>query len=329
MIKIINYLCQQPKTDLMGVGIVSVILIGYANHHAGLEISASIFYLLPVALASWCAGRREGGFIALASSVAWYVADWYAGREYSHPLIHYWNMMVMFGFFFIMSFTLSGLKEALEEEKKLARADSLTGVANPRYFSELAAREIARCRRYQHPLTLIYTDCDNFKAVNDQFGHQGGNQLLRLVAAALRNNTRTTDIVARMGGDEFAVLMPETGEQLVPKALERLRTRLVEALQEGGFPVTLSMGAAVYLFPPESIDEVIRSADRLMFLAKNQGKNRIQYQVFDLPPIDARSTPSGGPRSASEPSPAVSFLPSGPDELLPGSPPKTAISPLA
>ena len=98
MIKIINYLCQQPKTDLMGVGIVSVILIGYANHHAGLEISASIFYLLPVALASWCAGRREGGFIALASSVAWYVADWYAGREYSHPLIHYWNMMVMFGF---------------------------------------------------------------------------------------------------------------------------------------------------------------------------------------------------------------------------------------
>jgi len=329
MIKIINYLCQLSKTDLMGVGIVSVILIGYANHHAGLEISASIFYLFPVALVSWCAGRREGGFIASASSVAWYVADWYAGREYSHPLIHYWNMVVMFGFFFIMSFTLSGLKEALEEEKKLARADSLTGVANPRYFSELAVREIERCRRYQHPLTLLYMDCDNFKAVNDQFGHQAGNQLLRVVAAALRNNTRTTDIVARMGGDEFAVLMPETGEQLVPKALERLRTRLVEALQEGGFSVTLSMGAAVYLFPPASMDEVIRSADRLMFLAKTQGKNRVQYQVFDLPRIDAPSTPSGGPRSASESSPAVSFLPAKPGGLLPGPPLKTSISPLA
>jgi len=329
MTRIINYLCQQPKTDLMGVGIVSVILIGYADHHAGPEISASILYLLPVGLASWCAGRREGGFIALASSVAWYVADWYGGRDYSHPFIHYWNMVVMFGFFFTMSFTLSGLKEALEEEKKLAREDSLTGVANPRYFSELAAREIERCRRYKHPLTLIYMDCDNFKAVNDQFGHQGGNQLLRLVAAALRNNTRATDIVARMGGDEFAVLMPETGEQLVPKALERLRTRLIEALQKGGFPVTLSIGAAVYLFPPESMDEVIRSADRLMFLAKNQGKNRIQYQIFDLPPIDAPSTPSGGPRSASEPTPAASFLPAGPGELLPGSPLKTATSPPA
>jgi hypothetical protein len=70
MIKIVDYLCQLPKSDLMGMGIISVILVGYANHHAGLEISASIFYLLPVALVSWCAGRREGGFIALASSVA-------------------------------------------------------------------------------------------------------------------------------------------------------------------------------------------------------------------------------------------------------------------
>lgn len=329
MAKIIDYLCRQPKTDLMGTGIILVTVVGYANHHAGLEISASIFYLLPVALVSWCAGRREGGFIALASSVAWYVADWYAGREYSHPIIHYWNMAVMFGFFFTMSFALSGLKKALEEEKKLARADSLTGVANSRYFGELAAQEIERCRRYKHPLTLLYIDCDNFKAVNDQFGHQTGNQLLRLVAAALRKNTRITDIVARMGGDEFAVLMPETGEQFVPKALERLRTRLVEALQEGRFPVTLSIGAAVYLFPPESMEEVIRSADRLMFLAKNQGKNRIQYQVFDLPRSDAGSTPSGGPPSACEPSPAVPFLPAGPGELLPGSPLRSVISPPA
>lgn len=220
MIKIIDYLCRQPKTDLMGTGIILVTVVGYANHHAGLEISASIFYLLPVGLVSWCAGRREGGFIALASSVAWYVADWYAGREYSHPVIHYWNMAVMFGFFFTMSFTLSGLKEALEEEKKLARVDSLTGVANPRYFGELAAQEIERCRRYKHPLTLLYMDCDNFKAVNDQFGHQTGNQLLRLVAAALRKNTRITDIVARMGGMSSPSLCRRPASSLFPRPLK-------------------------------------------------------------------------------------------------------------
>jgi len=281
MIKIINYLCLQPKSDLMGMGIVSVILIGYANHLAGLEISASIFYLLPVGLASWCAGRREGGFIALASSVAWYVADYYAGRDYSHPLIHYWNMTVMFGFFFVVSFILSGLKMALEKEKGLARMDSLTGVLNVRYFTELAENEIERCRRYGHPLTLIYLDCDNFKEINDHLGHHAGDRLLRSLGLALQHNTRSTDIIVRMGGDEFAVLMPETGDQIVPQALERLQARLQESLRQSGWSITLSMGAAIFLEPPESVDFLIKSADCLMFLAKNNGKNRIQYQVFD------------------------------------------------
>lgn len=329
MIKIINYLCRQPKTNLMGMGVVSVILIGYANHHAGLEISASIFYLLPVALVSWCAGRREGGFIALASSVAWYVADWYAGREYSHPLIHYWNMMVMFGFFFTMNFILAGLKEALEEEKKLARADSLTGVANVRYFAELANKEVERCRRYGRPLTLIYLDCDNFKEINDHFSHQGGDRLLRSLGIALQRNTRSTDIVVRMGGDEFAILMPETGDQIVPRALEGLKTRLQESLQQSGWSVTFSVGAAIFLDPPESVDLLIKSADCLMFLAKNDGKNRIKYQIFGKQKYDLSSSLNAPCSLASEPSPDVPVPPAGPGGLLPGSPLKTAISPPA
>jgi len=280
MEKIIEYLGQQRKPTLLGLGIVSLILIGYVNFLAGVEISTSIFYLLPVAIVSWCAGRREGGLIALAGSVSWYVADWYTGRFYSHPIIYYWNLAVMFGFFFIVSFTLSGLKNALEMEKKRARVDSLTGVANARYFSELAGKEIKRCQRYNHPLTMIYIDCDGFKSVNDLLGHQTGDQLLRFLAAAMRKNTRATDILARLGGDEFAILMPETGEQIIPEALKRLHALLSHALLEDGWPVSLSMGAAIFLQPPESADEMIYSADRLMFLAKNQGKNRFQYKVF-------------------------------------------------
>jgi len=329
MIKIISYLCRQPKTNLMGVGILSVILIGYATHHAGLEISASIFYLLPVALVSWCAGRREGGFIASASSVAWYVADWYAGREYSHPLIHYWNMIVMFGFFFVVGFTLSGFKMALEKEKGLARVDSLTGVFNVRYFTELANKEIERCRRYGHPLTLIYLDCDNFKEINDHLSHQAGDRLLRSLGLALQHNTRSTDIIVRMGGDEFAILMPETGDQIAPQALKRLQTRLQEALQQSGWSITLSMGAAIFLDPPESVDLLIKSADCLMFLAKNNGKNRIQYQVFDEEKYDLTSSLNHSFSLASEPLPSESALPVAPDGLLPGSPLKTTISPPA
>ena len=294
--KIIDYLSQQNKPTLLGLGIVSLVMIGYAAFLAGVEVSTSIFFLIPVAIVSWCGGRREGFFIALSSSIAWYVADWYAGHTYSHPLIYYWNLVVMFGFFFIVSFTLSGLKSVLENEKRRARVDSLTGVANARYFSELARKEIKRSQRYKHPLTMIYIDCDGFKSVNDLLGHQTGDQLLRFLALTLRNNTRASDVVARLGGDEFAILMPETGEPIIPEALKRLHALLTHALLEDGWPVTLSMGAAIYLQPPESADEMIQNADHLMFKAKNQGKNMVQYKIFEnsienLQPPPSLNTP--------------------------------------
>lgn len=298
MMKVIQYLTRQPRQIILAIAMLAVIFIGYVNRLAGLEMSASILYLLPVAVVSWCARKREGTFIALASSVSWSAAEWLAGRTYSHPLIFYWNLAVMFGFFLTVNFTLSGLKESLEKEQKLARVDALTGVLNVRYFYELADREIERSRRYGHPLTLLYLDCDNFKQVNDQFGHQSGNRLLRILAATLKNNTRGPDLVARLGGDEFAILMPETGKQITSRTLETLHKRMVDTLLEDGWPVTLSMGAAIYLKAPESLDEMIRSADRLMFMAKNKGKNRVNYRIFGQTELDLpspESTPPGEP----------------------------------
>ena len=193
----------------------------------------------------------------------------------------------------------------------------------------MAEKEIERTRRYRHPVTVLYIDCDNFKNVNDNFGHQIGNRLLRLLASNLQNLTRNTDIVARLGGDEFAVLMPETGEDIVPEAIQRLHSRLVDSLRKKGWPVTLSMGAAIHLHPPESAEELIKSADRLMLQAKNQGKNTVKYQVFDIPPVDVRSLSNAGPPSPPELWPAGPVPPAGRDGLIPGSPLKTAISPRA
>jgi len=290
MVNVIGSLSQKSKSLLLILGIIAVIPIGALNYLMGVELSFSILYLIPVALVSWCGGRREGGFIALASSVAWYVADWTAGREYSHPIIYYWNMAVMFGFFLTVNYALSGLKKSLEKEKNLARIDSLTGVLNVRYFTELAQREIERCRRYKHPLTLLYLDCDNFKEINDHFSHQAGDRLLNCLGLALQKNTRSTDIVARIGGDEFAILMPETGAQIAPQALQRLQSRLQESMEKSGWPITLSIGAAIFLDPPDSVDLLIKSGDCLMFLAKNKGKNRVQYQIFGEKKYDLRSS---------------------------------------
>jgi diguanylate cyclase (GGDEF)-like protein len=198
----------------------------------------------------------------------------------------------MCGFFLIIAFALSGFKKALEKEKKLARVDSLTGVTNSRCFFDMVEREIERSRRYGHPLTLVYLDCDNFKNLNDHFGHQIGNRFLHFLASALVSNTRNIDTVARLGGDEFAIMMPETGEQIVPQAIQRLHNRLVGALRKVGWPVTLSMGAAVFLDPPASAEDFIKSADRLMLQAKGEGKNRVQYKVFGVPKEHGEATPA-------------------------------------
>ena len=287
---LIDYLNRQDRSRVLRVAIILVILIGYGNYLAGVEISVSILYLLPVSLVSWFVGRREGGFIALASSASWYAAEWSFSRYYSHPIIYHWNLAVMFGFFSIINFAMSRFKKALEDEKKQARVDYLTGLTNSMAFFDLAEKEIDRSRRYRHPLTLLYLDCDNFKNVNDKFGHQIGNRLLHFLATVLESNTRTIDIVARLGGDEFAILMPETGEQIVPQAVQRLHTRLVDALRKMGWPVTLSMGAAIYLDPPASAEDMIKSTDRLMLQAKSEGKNRVHYKVFGLPKARGEAT---------------------------------------
>ena len=280
---LIDYLRRQDRSRLLGLAIILVILVGCVNYLAGGELSVSILYLLPISLVSWFLGRREGGFIALASSASWCAAEWAFGRYYSYPFIYYWNLALMFSFFIITNFALSAFKKALEKEKNLARIDSLTGMTNSRHFLDLAEREIERSRRYRHPLTLLYLDCDNFKKVNDKFGHQIGNRFLHFLAGILESNTRNIDTVARLGGDEFAILMPETGEQIVPQAVQRLHTRLASALRKKGWPVTLSMGAAIYLDPPASAEELIKGADRLMLQAKGEGKNTVRYKIFGLP----------------------------------------------
>jgi diguanylate cyclase (GGDEF)-like protein len=279
-LQIIDPLCRQSKSTLLGIGLLVVFPIGLINYLVGVEISFSILYLVPVSLVSWCAGRRERLLISMVSAVAWFLADLKAGRTYSHPIIYYWNMSVMFGFFFVVGLVLSGLRGALEHEKKMARIDALTGVPNARYFVELARKEIERSRRNQHPLTVVYIDCDFFKDVNDRFGHQTGDHLLRIIAQTLQRNIRGSDMIGRLGGDEFGVLMPEIGETLAPQTLDRLHERLTESMARGGWTVTFSMGVAIFLRAPDSVEDMIKTADSLMYSAKNSGKDRIQYRVF-------------------------------------------------
>jgi diguanylate cyclase (GGDEF)-like protein len=196
--------------------------------------------------------------------------------------VHYWDATVRYGFFLIFSFTMSRLKRALDEEKQLSRTDTVTKIANGRLFLEMTDAELQKLRRYNHAFTVAYMDLDNFKEVNDRFGHNAGDELLRLVAETLRKNIRSADVVARLGGDEFGVLFPETDNGPAHVVVNKLLRGLKAAARESACPVTFSIGVMTFKNAPASLNEVIKLADDIMYSVKSSGKNNVRFETWSI-----------------------------------------------
>jgi diguanylate cyclase (GGDEF)-like protein len=140
--------------------------------------------------------------------------------------------------------------------------------------------EILRERRMPQPFALAYVDCDNFKAINDRFDREVGDNLLISVARTLTQSVRKTDIVARLGSDEFGMLLPETGAEQSSVIVQQLRKKLTERMTDQNWPVSFSFGIAVYTRPPDSVEAAIRLAEALMYRVKQAGKDDALQEVF-------------------------------------------------
>jgi diguanylate cyclase (GGDEF)-like protein len=161
---------------------------------------------------------------------------------------------------------------------ELATTDGLTKLYIQRYFHLLLGQEMHRSFRHSQPLSLIMMDIDNFKKINDTFGHPQGDEVLRQVARTIRNNCRTEDIPARYGGEEFVLLLPATNQDGALAAAEKIR-RAVEAMAvptgKGALQVTISLGVAVFPDQAENKESLIHLADQALYEAKRTGKNRV------------------------------------------------------
>jgi diguanylate cyclase (GGDEF)-like protein/PAS domain S-box-containing protein len=170
-------------------------------------------------------------------------------------------------------------EQAQRELERQARTDFLTGLINRRYFVERAEAELLRSRRYAKALSLFMLDIDHFKRVNDRCGHKTGDLVLQQLAEVMRRVLREVDIIARIGGEEFAVLLPETGGARAAEVAERLRREVAASAMrtetEAPVSVTISIGVTTLADDSGSVDSLLRAADGALYAAKNSGRNRV------------------------------------------------------
>ncbi|TPI52217.1 GGDEF domain-containing protein [Mesorhizobium sp. B3-1-7] len=173
-----------------------------------------------------------------------------------------------------MTVSLSARSQTLEQA---ALTDGLTGMQNRRYFDDALREYLHEFRRIDRPVGLMILDLDHFKQVNDTHGHDVGDEVLRAVAACLRGMTRYHDVVARLGGEEFAVVTPNMDVELLARFAERIRKAIANmSIMSGNvrLKVTTSVGLAVWDHK-ESAEDFYRRADRQLYEAKKQGRNRV------------------------------------------------------
>ncbi len=176
------------------------------------------------------------------------------------------------------------LRQSEEKLRVLATTDDLTGLLNRRQFIELTSRAILQANRYSHSLSLLIVDIDHFKVINDTYGHQTGDDALVGMVSIFRETFRQVDILGRVGGEEFAITLPETGRKGAMEVAERLRSSIEQRAimtVKGELSLSISIGVAVLDEKGEDFERLYSRADRALYEAKNNGRNRIECDGYD------------------------------------------------
>jgi diguanylate cyclase (GGDEF) domain len=270
---------MRPAGILLGCLLI-VALVGLADALTGQDLSLSIFYLIPAVVAA-TKGRRLGLLVAATAAALGLLAD-IAGRTtpYSSPVVPLWNTIVRLIVIVLVVSLVDALLSTARHERQIGRRDHLTGLQNSRAFYDHAETEIRGLARTGRPLTLAYIDVDHFKTVNDRLGHAAGDAVLVATSRTLAGAMRDIDTAARIGGDEFMVLLPETDPAQAQVALGRVHRHLSEAAVASGWDVGYSIGAVTFTSTPGSTGEMVAEADRVMYEVKQSEKGTIRFATF-------------------------------------------------
>ncbi|MDC7267293.1 MULTISPECIES: GGDEF domain-containing protein [unclassified Shinella] len=272
-----NWLEALPSPAVWRVVILGMALVFLLDCLlAGRGLRLGPFYLLPICLACWRLSFRAGlslGVVAAILAAIMEIAI--TGRSTGTAL---GNLTMNVSAIGVLGGIVANFRRSVEQERVFARRDGITGALTRQAFEQQAETMIEAAAEQGRPLLLAYLDLDGFKIVNDRYGHEAGDQVLKRFGIAARAALRREDCFGRMGGDEFALLVSLPSIEDAQETAERLHRRFSEALADTAHKVTCSMGA--HTIAPDDgayLDELLRKADRLMYAAKNGGKNGLRF----------------------------------------------------
>lgn len=273
-----NTLNNLKSLHLTALCFLLALIVGFFDYITGTEINFFIFYGAPIWLATWHGGKYKGVVFALICMIIWYLLILYSGKEFSNDLIPIWNSLIRLTFFMFIVYALTNIKEKLRLEELNADYDSLTGLLNGRGFRERLTILFPMLQREQKKYTVAFIDLDNFKKVNDTMGHAEGDKVLKTVGDIMIKNLRKSDLVSRLGGDEFIIFLPDTDMDHSKTAIESMKQKLDEAVKSNNWPIGFSIGVCIFDSAKTDTENAIKITDAVMYDIKHQGKNNIQYK---------------------------------------------------
>lgn len=258
------------RSRTVAIAFMLVAATGFLDYITGYAMAFSLFYLLPVLLVAHVLGKRIGFMMAGLTAGTWTLAREGTNFQNSNWLESVWNTLMRFGVLAIVAYLLL----VFEAEMKHARYDYLTHLNNRRQFMQAFEVERNRSARTGKPYSILYLDINHFKTLNDTLGHAAGDEALRVVAMALRIGSRRMDVPARMGGDEFAVLLPDTDTMDCHLIAERIDQAISSEFEKRQWPIGISIGTATAYGIETAIEEILHTADRTMYQAKYREARR-------------------------------------------------------
>jgi diguanylate cyclase (GGDEF)-like protein len=280
---VLKFLERRSQRAIALIALSLTFLLGVLDFATGTELNFLLIYLLPIALASWYLNRNSGIYLALICSIVWLLADSLGGYAYSSAWITAWNFVMRTGAFVIFSFSLSQFRAKFDVLSELAKKDFLTDLPNGRAFYELTAREIEHSAGLE-PLTLAFIDLAGFKWINHRLGYATGDQMICTIAHAIRQNVPRPDLVGRVGGTCFAILLPNTASDGANEILEQVHGALKDERQKYAQPLTFFISAVACANTPRSLAELMHQAESQMTRMKGGTKDLLQIAPINSSP---------------------------------------------